>query len=205
MWTFSETRFQLIKHYANHMQIPHKPAYIPMPALFFFFFSLPQMCPLGNPSRNNGALITLLAHCSGWNICWSGDDKSEGSFWSVFGTYVHWPPTMAALNPNVKKNLYTHIFEVSVSKTSAQFPADFCHPASLKIRARAKQTTSWMDSLGRKGLHSWTQCFCNEGCNGKQGKPKATIALWVTADICHRVICRLSWETTDTRHTPLTS
>lgn len=113
IWTFSKTRFRLIKHYANHMQSSHN-ACIYSPSLSVFLPPLPRMWPLGNPSRNNRALIALLAQCSGWNIYCSGDDKSEASFRSVFGTDVHrrahWSLTKAALNPNIKKNLYTNIF-----------------------------------------------------------------------------------------------
>ena len=75
----------------------------PSPSLpaFFFCSALPGTWRSGNPSRNNRTVIALLARCSGWNIGCRGDDKSEGGFWSVFGTYIHWSPTMAALNPNV--------------------------------------------------------------------------------------------------------
>lgn len=115
IWTFSETIIQLMKCYANHMQMAHN-ACIYSPRLVFVCFSppLPRIWSSGNPSRNNRALITLLSQCCGWNIRCAGDDNSEAGFWSVCGTYVHerahWSPTMSTLNPNAKKNLYTNMF-----------------------------------------------------------------------------------------------
>lgn len=100
IWTFSKTRFQLIKHYANHMQSPHSACIYP-PGLSFFP-PLPGMWPLGNPSRNNRALIALLARCSGWNIYRSGDDTFEGSFWSAFGTWVQQSNPLVSYDGSIK-------------------------------------------------------------------------------------------------------
>lgn len=132
------------------------PAYMPMPGFFFPFYPpLPRMWPLGNPSWNNGALTALLAQCSGWSVCWSGDDKSEGTFWSVFGTYARWSPTTAALNPNVKKNLYTHIF-LSVSFKGLSPATGRLLPPCIFKSQRTHTTNHLLDRLVRReGFSQW--------------------------------------------------
>ena len=61
------------------LSVPPPPS-LPFFFLFFLCSALPWTRPSGNPSKNNGTVTVLLAQCSVWNICCSGDDKSEGSF-----------------------------------------------------------------------------------------------------------------------------
>ena len=89
------------------------PAYIPHAYDFFFLFSPHLGC---GPWEIQ--ILTTELWSASWLSAQAGTlavaDKSQRGFWSVFRTYVHkqahWSPIMAALNPNVKKNLYTNIF-----------------------------------------------------------------------------------------------
>lgn len=131
------------------------PAYIP-PRLFFFvlfcFLLSLRYGPLGNPSRNNGTLITPLVQCSGWSVCCTGDDKSEGGFWSVFGTYTrepaHWSPATAALNPNIRRNLCTYILQVSAYKALSLVTGSLLPPCFFRSQG-TNTTNHLLDGLVR--------------------------------------------------------
>lgn len=162
----SKNRFQLIKHYANHMQIPHNG----LPCLLFHLLS-----PLCGPweiqveTRELWFALWLklwIEHLlqERWQTWWT--------FWLLFHTYiskrVHQSPSKSALNPNVKKNLYTYIFKMSAYTASTYLQPVLPHPCFFKSQCTDITIHPLHVWLSRKSFHSWAwyhQSLLGQCCN----------------------------------------
>lgn len=133
------------------MQIPHNARlYSPLPDISFAF---PHMWPLGNPSRNKGAVILPVAQALDRALA-AGGVTHVVEFLngiSYIHTYipkqVHQSPTEPALNPHIKKDLYTCIFKVSAYTASTSLQPVFpylCFKKKKKTNAQTQQSTLYM-------------------------------------------------------------